>query len=116
MNLLGPIAMRTSGGAKSAATSARAVEKSSPSSRLGEQPRDFTHSDEKSTPRLQVELVCQDETASYDPFRDAPTLLPSFVAQVLGQFMPERRQNGAMAHTAYASAEPRRALLVDRKS
>jgi hypothetical protein len=50
--------------------------------------------------------------------------LPVFVAQVLGQVMPERHDHVAMARTAYGSAAPRpfgasapkTALLVDRKS
>ncbi len=116
MNLPGPLDARYGGGAKSVASLSRAVGKSSPSSRLGDQPRDFAKPDEKSPPRLQVELVCQDETKGFDPIWDAPRLMPSFVAQVLGQIMPDRRQTDALAHTAYASAAPRRALLVDRRS
>lgn len=71
---------------------------------------------EKSPPRLQVELVCQDETPGYDPFWDAPRLLPTFVTQVMGQVMPERRENVSV-ETAYGSVRcPRMALLLDRKS
>jgi hypothetical protein len=116
MNLSGPLDARLGGGAKSAAVLPRAVEKSSPSSRLNDGAQDFSQQERKPAPRLQVELVCQDETPRFDPFRDAPILVPSFVAQVLGQFMPERRQAEALAHTAYASAAPRKALLVDRRS
>jgi hypothetical protein len=43
-------------------------------------------------------------------------LLPAFVAQVMGQVMPERRSTSVSVQTAYGSAAPRKALLLDRKS
>ena len=60
--------------------------------------------------------MCQDETRAHDPFWDAPRLMPTFVAQLMGQAMPERRDSGASVQTAYGSAAPRKALLFDRKS
>jgi hypothetical protein len=74
----------------------------------------------KSPPRIQIELVSQPGTDSFDPNWDGPRLLPTFVAQVMGQVMnqamPERRANVAL-ETAYGSARlGRMALLVDRKS
>lgn len=41
--------------------------------------------------------------------------MPSFVTQLLGQVMPERRETVSV-ETAYGTAVPRQALLVDRKS
>jgi hypothetical protein len=116
MRLTTPLENIACGGSKTFVALSRAVEKSSASSALNMQSGDRDHGKEKSPPHLRVELVCQSETNGFDPFWDAPRLLPVFVAQLLGQVMPERRDNTAMAHTAYGSAAPRKALLVDRKS
>jgi hypothetical protein len=82
---------------------------------LGNQTADFSQAHPKNPPRLQVELVSQGETAAFDPFWDGPRLVPSFVTQLLGQVMPERRETVSV-ETAYGTAVPRQALLVDRKS
>ncbi len=103
------------GGVKTFAANTRPVEKPSPSSQLGNGAPDFSQADPKKPPRLQVELVSQGETAAFDPFWDGPRLVPSFVTQLLGQVMPERRETVAV-ETAYGIAVPRQALLVDRKS
>ncbi len=69
--------------------------------------------------RLQVELVCQDGTQGHDPFWDAPRLMPSFVAQVLGQAMARRMVQGEaprFADTRYAARPEACARLLDRKS
>lgn len=116
MQVSGPFESRTGGSAKASALLSRVIEKSSASSQLDSGPHDPNHQQEKPPPRLQVELLCQDETPRFDPLWDAPRLLPSFVAQVLGQAMPERRQADARLHTAYASADARFGLLVDRRS
>ena len=106
---------RQAAGVKAAAARIRRIEKTSAASGLGTQQQTHDSRQFKSTPRLQVELVCQDDTSSFDPFRDAPRLVPTFVAQVLGQVMPERRAS-VTVETAYGTAAPRQALLVDRKS
>ena len=67
----------------------------------------------KSAPRLQVELVCQDETRGHDPFWDAPRLLPAFVAQVMGQVMPERREHRVSGNRLWQRCRgPRMALVA----
>jgi hypothetical protein len=101
---------------KAFAANPRAIEKASPSSHLGGQTPDFSQTDKQTPPRLQVELVCQDETKAFDPFWDGPRLMPSFVTQLLGQAMPDRREANVRVETAYGTAVPRQALLVDRKS
>ena len=106
---------RLNGGVKAFASHARRIEKASAASGLGAQQQENGHQQSKSAPRLQVELVYQDETPRFDPFRDAPRLVPAFVAQVLGQVMPERRET-VTVETAYGKAAPRKALLLDRKS
>jgi hypothetical protein len=116
MRVTTPLENIARGGSKTFVALPRAVEKSSASSALGMQSGDRGQHEEKSPPHLRVELVCQDNTDRSDPFWDGPRLLPVFVAQVLGQVMPERRDMAAMARTAYGSAAPRKALLVDRKS
>jgi hypothetical protein len=115
MRVTGPFDIAVRGGLKAAAEQPRAVEKPSGSSALGRERQNLGGRDSKTPPRLQVELVCQQETDGFDPFWDAPRLLPTFVAQVMGQVMPERRES-VSAETAYGSAAPRKALLLDRKS
>lgn len=55
-------------------------------------------------PRLQVELVCQQETKRHDPFWDGPRLVPVFVAQLLGQVL-EHPARAAPARP-YAASMP----------
>ena len=116
MNVIGPIQARSSGGVRPVAAPARGVEKSSASSHLGAGQRDFTAPRDNCPPRLQVELVCQDDTKGFDPIWDGPRLLPSLVAQVLGQAFAHHRQGEPLAHAAYAATAPRKALLLDAKS
>lgn len=116
MRVTTPLENMARGGSKTFVAMPRIVEKSSASSALDMQNGEHDHGEEKASPHLRVELVCQSDTHAFDPFWDGPRLLPVFVAQVLGQIMPERRDVTAMAHTAYGSAAPRKALLVDRKS
>jgi hypothetical protein len=114
---------RLHGGQKTFAVQPRRIEKISAASGLGTQHRSDDHSQAKTPPRLQVELVYQDDTARTDPFRDAPRLLPTFVTQLLGQVMPKVRESISV-ETAYGKAAPRlngayapkMALLFDRKS
>jgi hypothetical protein len=103
-------------GAPGAGVAVRAVEKASPSSALDHYPPSASEAEERAPPRVQVGLVCQPGTEAYDPFWDAPRLLPTFVAQVLGQVMPERRLCTSV-ETAYGTARlGRMALLLDRRS
>lgn len=104
------------GGVKTFTAAPRAIEKSSPSSHLGSQTQDFAQAGQNNPPRLQVELVSQGETPAFDPIWDGPRLMPSFVTQLLGQVMPDRREAHVSLETAYGTAAPRQALLVDRKS
>ena len=108
------ISIRSS--APGAGLPARAIEKASPSSALAHYPPPAQETEEKAPSRIQVGLVCQPGTEAYDPFWDAPRLLPTFVAQVLGQVMPERRLCTSV-ETAYGTARlGRMALLLDRRS
>jgi len=116
MRVNAPIESLIHGGSKTLVAAPRVVEKTSSSSTLDMRNGKHEQQEEKNPPPLRVELVCQDKTDRFDPFWDAPKLLPVFVAQLLGQVMPERRDSAAMAHTAYGSAAWRAALLVDRKS
>jgi hypothetical protein len=101
---------------KGAAQYARAIEKCSPASALHQERPQTSQDHSKPTPRTQVEAVSQTGTDSFDPNWDGPRLLPTFVAQLLGQVMPERRASVAL-ETAYGTARlGRMALLVDRKS
>jgi hypothetical protein len=116
MRVTGPFEIAMRGGQKASAAASRVIEKTSASSGLGSRPQDMGDAREKSVPRLQVELVCQDDTRGHDPFWDAPRLLPTFVTQVMGQVMPDRRE-AVSVETAYGHVRsPRMALLLDRKS
>ena len=115
MQVIGPLANAGRGGASRPAPIARSVEKASASSQLGADQQEFPYKREKQARPLRVELVCQDDTRRFDPFWDAPRLRPTFVAQLMGQLMPERRAMVAV-ETAYGKMAPRAALLVDRKS
>lgn len=111
------------GGQNAFAVQPRRIEKSSAASDLGAQHHGDDPSQTKTPPRLQVELVYQDDTARPDPFRDTPRLLPTFVTQLLGQVMPNVRESISV-ETAYGKAAPhlngayapKMALLFDRKS
>jgi hypothetical protein len=116
MRVPGPLDATVRTGLKALAASPRAIERSSASSALGHERRSFNQDGEKAVPHLQVELVSQDETRAFDPFWDAPRLMPAFVAQVMGQAMPQRRGTAASAQTAYGSVPPRKALLLDRRT
>ena len=87
---------------------ARIVEKASAASALTREHQDETPQRHKARAPLRVELVCQDETSRFDPFRDAPTLKPTFVAQLLGQVMT------AETATPSAQAAYRRAPAAAR--
>lgn len=104
------------GGFKSPAAQPRAVEKSSPSSSLGSRPRDTERRPDKPPPRLQVELVCQDGTAGFDPIRDAPRLTSVFVTQLLGQIMLSYDGPSASARAAYQAVPDMAGRLFDRRS
>jgi len=65
---------------------------------------------------MQIELLYQEETPCFDPFWDGPRLMPTFVAQLMGQIMLERRDSSVSVETAYGSAQSRKALVLDRKS
>lgn len=103
-------------GIKNAGALTRAIEKASPSSALHRRRPHPSQAEFKPVPRIQVELVCQGGTETSDPNWDGPRLLPTFVAQVMGQTIPEQRA-AASAVTAYGTARrDRMALLLDRKS
>jgi hypothetical protein len=115
MRVTGPFESMVRGGSKAPSALARPVEKPNASSDLKQNTQDFTRHREKAPRRLQVELVCQDDTKAFDPFWDGPRLQPSFVTQLLGQVMPGREtmKNSAQA---YGAAPVRSTGLFDRKS
>jgi hypothetical protein len=115
MRAIGSIDAAISGSFKASLPSPRVVEKTSASSALGREKPDADADTQKPAPVIQVELVYRDDTSRFDPFWDGPRLVPAFVAQLLGQTMPDRRENAAV-ETAYGRAiSPRIALLLDRK-
>jgi hypothetical protein len=116
MRVAGPFDSNARTALKRLAELPRRCEKPSSSSTLNREHQSFNHDDQKCASPMQIELVCQEETPRFDPFWDGPRLLPTFVAQLVGQVMVERRDSSVLVKTAYASAAPRKALLLDRKS
>ena len=116
MRVTGPFDASSRAGLKDLTASIRPCENPSGSSDLNGKRQDVNHESQKSSPPLQIELVCQEETRAFDPFWDGPRLLPAFAAQLMGQIMVERRDTSVSVETAYGSAQPRKALLLDRKS
>ncbi len=116
MNVTGPFSTDARGGFKALAALARGIEKASKTGHSGAQTQDRRDKQHNTPPHLTVELVCQDETRGFDPYWDGPRLVPSFVAQVLGQALAERRESRVAVETAYGRCLPRQALLFDRKS
>ena len=95
----------------------RRCEKSSASSDLGQEQSDLQPDRRKGQPTLRVQLVSQNNTSRCDPIWEGPRLTSAFAAQVMGQAMLDRRDDGARLETAYGSiGRPRMALLLDRKS
>jgi hypothetical protein len=116
MRAIVPVRIGIAGGSGAPALSPRAVKKTSASSTLAHERPDADCGKEEPAPSPQAASMCRDDTPRFDPFWDGPRLVPAFVAQLLGQAMPERR-DGAMVETAYGRAvSPRKALLLDRKS
>jgi hypothetical protein len=117
MRISGPNEFAASRGSKALVSSPRRCEKTSSSSALNGYRRNDDTAAQNSIAVLPLEFVSQDETHRFDPFWDGPRLLPTFVAQVMAQAMPERRDGAVVLETAYASiAFPRMALVLDRKS
>jgi len=117
MRVTGPFDINLRSGIKTLAAGARACEKSSGSSTLGQQPQDFNADEQQPALPVRLEFLCQDETPRFDPFWDGPRLLPAFVAQLMGQMNVERRDTSVSVETAYGRIrDPRQALLLDRKS
>lgn len=116
MRAIVPTETGSNGGLKAPATLRRAIEKTSASSALGREQAEPDTNRRRSAQPLRVEIVSRDETRTFDPFWDGPRLVPTFVAQVLGQVMPEP-PTSVSVETAYGrAASPRMALLLDRKS
>ena len=116
MGAIIPLETGITGGSGAPALSLRAVKKPSASSALGHERPDADCDKERPAPAPRAACLCRDDTPGFDPFWDGPRLVPAFVAQLLGQAMPERR-DGATVETPYGRAvSPRKALLLDRKS
>jgi hypothetical protein len=116
MRAIVPLGAGINGGSKAPATALRPIEKTSASSALGRKQAGTDGERRNPAPPLQVELVSRDETRAFDPFWDAPRLVPAFVTQLLGQVMPEQ-STSVSVETAYGrTASPRMALLLDRES
>ena len=111
-----PVRTDTAGSAKASAQPVRAIQKASASSTLNQEKADARGDGENSAQPNPLKRLYRDDTTTFDPFWDGPRLVPAFVAQLLGQVMPQRRET-VMVETAYGRAvSPRKALLLDRKS
>ena len=90
-----------------------APEKANNSALSGRERRETPREPRRDVPRLQVELVSQGGTKTYDPFRDGPRLTPAFVTQLLGQVMAGEERSAP--RLVYGVAEPKAALLCDAR-
>ena len=108
--------MTARGALKAVAVIPRRCENASDSNALGGKRPGLKDGDEKSPPRLKIELVSPDGTHGFDPFWDGPRLIPTFVAQLMGQMMADQRGARASVQAAYGSPPPRKAALLDRTS
>ena len=116
MRAIVPVETGVGGGSSAPALSTRAIQKTSASSTLGREKPDRGGGQEKPVRGVEAQSLYRDDTPRFDPFWDGPRLVPAFVAQLLGQAMPDRRGT-VMVETAYGRADSsRRALLLDRKS
>lgn len=116
MRAIVPFQSGTGGFSKTQVSLPRAVKKASATNALGEQKQELRHDQESVRAPLRVELVSRDDTPCFDPFWDRPRLVPAFVAQLLGQRMPERRERTIVETTYGRAGSPRMALSLDRKS
>lgn len=116
MRAIVPVETGVGGGSRTPALSTRAIQKTSASRTLGRERHDTDVGREKPVRDVQVERLYRDDTCRFDPFWDGPRLVPAFVAQLLGQAMPERRESGILETTYGRADSPRMALLLDRKS
>ena len=113
MRIGGPVESNARSGLKTCGTRLSPCQKSSNSSQLDQGQSNLDADRRKGQPTLRVQLVSQNKTVEPDPFWDGPRLVPAFVAQVMGQILPD----GHGANVArYGHAAPRMALLVDRVS
>lgn len=116
MRTAGPVDGNQRPAAKSWPALPRRCEKSSTSSNLGQERSNLEADRRKGQPTLRVQLVSQNDTVRCDPVWDGPRLVTAFAAQLIAQSLPDRRDAMAV-ETAYGSLnEPRKALLLDRKS
>ena len=103
MSALTPVERLWRGSRKASPDRVRAIEKPSKNGGQAHQGDPGPREGLKPPPRLQIELVCQSETHTHDPFWDGPRLTPIFVTQVLGQVMaPERTK---LVRTPYGKPE-----------
>lgn len=116
MRVTGPFENIARGGSRTSAVSLHALKKASISSHLDDDARGFTPRREKLSPIARAEPVCQDGTRTTDPFWDGPRLVPSFVAQLLGQAMPDLSVARKSSAQAYGASVPQIAGLLDRRS
>ena len=98
----------SSGSLKGAVTLTRAIEKSSPSSALHQQPPQTHQAEEKTPPRIQVELVCQAGTEAFDPNLGRPAPAADFCCAGdgpghAGTAHQQRRWKPPMAPRAWAA-------------
>lgn len=116
MRAIAPLPTGLGGASKAYALQPRAVEKTSSASALGQEKQSRQERQEQRRTPLQVELVSRNNTSGFDPYWDAPRLLPAFVTQLLGQVMPKRHESVSIEIAYGRAGTPRTALLLDRKS
>ena len=98
--------------ARHAAVNPRLLEKSSNASGLGTGSRDDTPDWEPAGPQIRREMPVE-TSAQHVPFRHAPRLTSAFVAQLLGQVLPDHERR--LVVVSYDEEDRRLALLCDKR-
>jgi hypothetical protein len=116
MNALGKFAIAGSSGHNAAWRMHPRVEKANTSNAPHGERRDNDVQTIVLSPTTRHARLSQIETASYEPDWNGPRLTAPFVAQVLGQVLPQNNEDGRLALSAYrGDAQVFRARLCDRR-
>ena len=112
MRPIGPTSSGWTSAARHAAVGPRLLEKACNASGLGTGSRDDTPPWEPAGPQIQDKMDAP-ASAAHVPFRHAQRLTSAFVAQLLGQVLPDHERK--LVATPYEDEPQGVALLCDRR-
>jgi len=115
MGPIGDISATRTGVTQTPASRPRALQKLNAPSDLHSGLRDYTPPRQDFSSRSAASAPACSGTDNPVPFRYASRLVSPFVAQLLGQLLPNPEIPASQARVAYGVAEPRASLLVDTR-